>query len=67
MIGPIRPQLAGRVERLARLYDAEVALRTAGRLAELDPSRTEEARDHFRRANGVRRIRIALLRRWQLL
>lgn len=54
-------------ERAAALYDAEVALREAARRAELDPGRVDEARLTFLRASGLRRARLELLRRCQIL
>lgn len=54
------------VDRIAALYEREVALREQARRLELDPSRREEARETFRRASGLRRARHALLNRWHL-
>lgn len=61
------PAIAAAVDRIAALYDREVALRTQARDLELDPSRTEEARRAFRRASAARRMRLTLLRRCRLL
>lgn len=55
------------VDRMAALYEREVELRQAARQAELDPARREEAERTFRRASGLRKARLALLRRWSLL
>lgn len=61
------PALYDVVDRVAALYRLECELRTDGRLIELNPNRTEEARRRFRRASAARRLRLALLRRWHLL
>lgn len=63
----LRPRLARDTERIARLYDSEVDLRTRARTLELDPTRLEEARALFRRADGARVARLTLLRRAGLL
>lgn len=55
------------IERLQQLRSVEETLRAQARRLELDPGKRLEAEVLFRRASGVRRLRLALLDRWQLL
>lgn len=57
------PAMASQVDRIAALYDREVALREHARRLELEPTRREAARALFARANGLRKIRLELLKR----
>ena len=51
------------LDRAVALMEREVELRGQARHLELDPLRTQEAAQLFRRANGLRRARLALLER----
>ena len=51
------------LERVVDLRDEEVRLRERARRLELIPERREAARRLFIRANGVRKVRMALLER----
>ena len=62
-----RTGLQHAVERIAALYDQEVQLREQARHLELEPTRREAAQGLFRRANGLRKARLALLKRCELL
>lgn len=53
--------------KAAELYEIERGLREAGRAAELDPARREEARQSFERADAARHARLTVLRQWRLL
>jgi len=57
------PALAATVDRIASLYDREVQLRERARHLELIPARREAAQELFRRASGLRKMRLALLSR----
>ena len=51
------------LERAIDLRDEEVRLRERARRLELIPERSEAARRLYLRANGVRKVRMALLER----
>ena len=55
------------VETALDLREREARLRAAARRAELVVGRHQEASDLFRRASGLRRLRIRLLERCGLL
>lgn len=59
----IRPQLLDTVDRIVALRDREVALRERGRRLELIPTRREAANELFRKADGLRKARKALIER----
>lgn len=51
------------LQRIARLIEAEAVVRSEARVVELDPSRRTEADRLFRRASGLRRVRLELVNR----
>ena len=63
----LRPNLMPTVDHIAALYDHEVQLREQARHLELNPLRREAANRLFRKANGYRKARLALLKRCELL
>jgi hypothetical protein len=55
------------LERALFLVGVEARAREIGRSLELYPTHQQEARRAFRRASAARRLRMALLRRCQLV
>ena len=59
----MNPVLAATVDRIVELRDRELTLREQARALELIPSRREAAQALFRRASGLRKVRLALIER----